>query len=303
MKNKKTVMAIMIAVLTIICIAICVLAYNRRKEIDANNRLNVVTSFYPVYIATLNIADNVPGVKVTNLSKPETGCLHDYQLSSDDAKLLANADILLVNGGGMESFLDTKKFAKKYPNLKIISIDENLPKEELYEDNAHYWMNLDFYQIYSQKIAIALADCDSEYSLEYMENYHGYSNKIDALIKKAKTIEAAANGKGVILLHEAFVYLADELDMKTEMILDLDDGAEVSASDLSKACKLIEEGKVSYIIGDSTYGSAIAKTIEDETGLHTIFIDPLTTGEYDRNAYLNGMKANLEILKVNLRQR
>ena len=89
MKNKKTVMAIMIAVLTIICIAICVLAYNRRKEIDANNRLNVVTSFYPVYIATLNIADNVPGVKVTNLSKPETGCLHDYQLSSDDAKLLA----------------------------------------------------------------------------------------------------------------------------------------------------------------------------------------------------------------------
>lgn len=303
MKSKNTAVGIMIAVLTVICIGVCVFAYHKRKEIDARNRVNVVTSFYPVYIAALNIADNVQGVNVTNLSKPQTGCLHDYQLSSDDAKLLAKADIFLVNGGGMESFLDVEKFAKKYPNLRIVSVDENLPKDKLDSDNAHYWMNLDFYQIYSQKIAIALADYDGEHSLEYMENYRTYADKIDELIEHAGIINAAANTKGVILLHEAFGYLADELGLDTKMVLDQDDGAEVSPADLSEACKLIEDGKVVYILGESTYGSAIAKTIEDETGLYTIFINPLTTGEYDKDAYIKGMKENLDELEKGLRHR
>ena len=303
MKNKKLYVGIMLAVLTLICILICVVAYNKRQTINSENRLKVVTSFYPVYIATLNIADGVPGVVVSNLSEPQTGCLHDYQLTSDDVKLLSTADVFLVNGGGMESFLDTSEFAKKYPNLKIVSIDENLPKEQLGKDNAHYWMNLDFYEIYVQKIAIALADVDSEHSLEYMENYRAYADKVDELIEQAGIINAAANTKGVILLHEAFGYLADELGLDTKMVLDLDDGAEVSPSDLSEACELINDGEAVYILGESTYGSAIAKTIEDETGLYTIFIDPLTTGEYNKDAYLDGMKSNLDKLEKGLRHR
>ena len=44
--------------------------------------LRIVTSFYPVYIATLNVAKDVPGVEVVNLTPPLTGCLHDYQMTA-----------------------------------------------------------------------------------------------------------------------------------------------------------------------------------------------------------------------------
>jgi len=303
MKNKKLVVGIMLAVLIIICVVLCIVAYNKRQKINEANRLKVVTSFYPIYVATLNITEGVPGVIVENLSEPQTGCLHDYQLTSDDVKLLSTADVFLVNGGGMESFLDLDEFAKKYPDLTVVSIDENLPKEKLDKDNSHYWMNLDFYEIYVQKIAIALADKDTEHSLEYMENYRKYADEVDKLIEKANQVKAASNSQGVILLHEAFGYLADELGLDTKMVLDLDDGAEISPSDLSKACKLIEDGEVVYILGESTYGSAIAKTIEDETGLTTIFIDPLITGEYKKDTYLDGMRDNLNELEKGLRLR
>ena len=58
----------------------------------ADGKFRIVTSFYPVYIATANITKGVDGVEVINMTKPQTGCLHDYQLTTDDMKTLDRAD-------------------------------------------------------------------------------------------------------------------------------------------------------------------------------------------------------------------
>jgi zinc transport system substrate-binding protein len=68
--------------------------------------LNIVTSFYPVYIATINVTRDIPGVTVKNMTKPQTGCLHDYSLRPEDLKTLEKADVFVINGAGMEAFLD-----------------------------------------------------------------------------------------------------------------------------------------------------------------------------------------------------
>ena len=66
----------------------------------------VVTSFYPVWIMTLNLTRGLEDhVTVRNLAAPSVGCLHDYQLQTSDMKVLSGADIFLVNGAGMEAFL------------------------------------------------------------------------------------------------------------------------------------------------------------------------------------------------------
>jgi len=66
----------------------------------------IVTSFYPMYVATINITQGVDGVEVHNMTKPQTGCLHDYQLMTEDMKTLENADAFVINGAGMEDFMD-----------------------------------------------------------------------------------------------------------------------------------------------------------------------------------------------------
>lgn len=91
---------------------------------EADDMLTVVTSFYPMYIAALNIVDGVDGVRLENLSEPQTGCLHDFQLTPEDMKLLSTADVFVINGGGIESFMSD--VAKAYPKLDVVEACEDV---------------------------------------------------------------------------------------------------------------------------------------------------------------------------------
>ena len=65
----------------------------------------IVTSFYPIWLMTLNLTEGMEDVSVVNLAGQATGCLHDYTLQNSDMVTLSGADALLINGAGMESFL------------------------------------------------------------------------------------------------------------------------------------------------------------------------------------------------------
>ena len=84
--------------------AICSLAGS--KQVKSEEEFLLVTSFYPMYVLAENLTNGVEGVTVANLTENQTGCLHDYQLTSGDMKLLSSADAFLINGAGMELFLD-----------------------------------------------------------------------------------------------------------------------------------------------------------------------------------------------------
>ena len=57
----------------------------------------VVTSFYPIYLFALNLTQGIDGITIRNLAAPNTGCLHDYQLSTGDMKVLNKAVIKKKN--------------------------------------------------------------------------------------------------------------------------------------------------------------------------------------------------------------
>lgn len=111
---------------------------NAKNTDEADDMLTVVTSFYPMYIATLNIVDGVEGVRLENLSEPQTGCLHDFQLTPEDMKLLSTADVFVINGGGIESFMSD--VAKAYPKLDVVETCEDvalLSEEDADSDHGH----------------------------------------------------------------------------------------------------------------------------------------------------------------------
>ena len=153
MKNKCKFVGIMFLCILIVC-TLTVMAYEHAYEHtagktgaagemsdasdsakntdEADDMLTVVTSFYPMYIATLNIVDGVKGVRLENLSEPQTGCLHDFQLTPEDMKLLSTADVFVINGGGIESFMSD--VAKAYPKLDVVEACEDVAL--LSEDDA-----------------------------------------------------------------------------------------------------------------------------------------------------------------------
>ena len=149
MKNKCKFVGIMFLCILIVC-TLAVMAYehtagmkgtaggasnasgNTKNTDEADDILTVVTSFYPMYIATLNIVDGVEGVRLENLSEPQTGCLHDFQLTPEDMKLLSTADVFVINGGGIESFMSD--VAKAYLKLDVVEACEDVAL--LSEDDA-----------------------------------------------------------------------------------------------------------------------------------------------------------------------
>lgn len=86
------------------------------------SEFQIVTSFYPMYIIALNVTQGIEGVEVSNMAGQQTGCLHDYQLQNKDMKNLETADAFIINGAGMESFLD--KVLQQLPSLPVINASE-----------------------------------------------------------------------------------------------------------------------------------------------------------------------------------
>ena len=95
MKKKGLVLFLLSALL----FTACGTEKNKTEETD---KLTVVTSFYPVYLLAQEIVQGAEGIRLENMAQPQTGCLHDYELSISDMKLLETADIFIINGGGME---------------------------------------------------------------------------------------------------------------------------------------------------------------------------------------------------------
>lgn len=155
MKNKCKFVGIMFLCILTVC-TLAVMAYEHtegktgvvggvsgasdstKNTDEADDMLTVVTSFYPMYIAALNIVDGVDGVRLENLSEPQTGCLHDFQLTPEDMKLLSTADVFVINGGGIESFMSD--VAKAYPKLDVVEACEDvalLSEDDDETDGAH----------------------------------------------------------------------------------------------------------------------------------------------------------------------
>lgn len=351
MKNKCKFVGIMFLCILIVC-TLAVMAYEHTYEHtagktgaagemsdasdsakntdEADDMLTVVTSFYPMYIATLNIVDGVKGVRLENLSEPQTGCLHDFQLTPQDMKLLSTADVFVINGGGIESFMSD--VAKAYPKLDVVEACEDVAllsddesdsdhdhdhdaDAESYSDheadtetdsahdhdhgdeNAHAWMSVPRYRTMVKTIASHLAQKDEAHAEEYYANAEKYDAKLAKLEKEQDSLKSLTDGQNIVIFHEAYAYVADDFSMNACYLLDLDEERSVSAGEIKQVISAIKDDGVSVILAEELYGKSMGDTVSRETDVHVVYIDPLNRGEYDKDSYLDGMEQNIELIK------
>lgn len=353
MKNKCKFVGIMFLCILIVC-TLAVMAYEHAYEHtagktgaagemsdasdsakntdEADDMLTVVTSFYPMYIATLNIVDGVKGVRLENLSEPQTGCLHDFQLTPEDMKLLSTADVFVINGGGIESFMSD--VAKAYPKLDVVEACEDvalLSEDDADSDhdhdadaesdsdhdhdheadtesdsahdhdhgdeNAHAWMSVPRYRTMVKTIASHLAQKDEAHAEEYYANAEKYDAKLAKLEKEQDSLKSLTDGQNIVIFHEAYAYVADDFSMNACYLLDLDEERSVSAGEIKQVISAIKDDGVSVILAEELYGKSMGDTVSRETDVHVVYIDPLNRGEYDKDSYLDGMEQNIELIK------
>ncbi len=292
-KKYLFVIVMLLAILVIGSLLTALYARYDAKNQTGEDKLNVVTSFYPMYIATMNIIEGDDGVNLKNLSEPKTGCLHDYQLTSDDMKLLSGADVFVVNGGGIENFLSD--VAAEYPDLVIIEACEGI---ELDEDNPHVWMDPSLYQKQVENIKNGLAGFNPDSSDIYENNAKAYEAKVEELANEADEIAGAKGGSSVVAFQESFEYIAGACGYDVSFVLDLDEERQGSAGEVADVMAALSKMENPVVITDELYGSDMANTVKNQLPqAKIIYIDPLVTGDYYLDAYIEKMSENLEKLR------
>ena len=296
MKKKNAIVFAMLAGILIVAIALTMLYTSTTEDKKDKTQFTIVTSFYPMYVAAENVIGDVKGVTLENLSEPQTGCLHDYQLTTEDMKLLSKADLFIVNGGGIETFLTD--VASNYPELDIIEACQNVPLlDDGDEENAHAWMSISDYRIQLATIESALEQADPEHADAYHENAKAYDEKLAALQDEQDEIRQAAKGQNVIIFHEAYDYVAEDYGLNVSYVLDLDEERQVSAGEVADVLDQIQKDNVSYIFAEELYGSDMGKTVESESNVKVIYLDACNRGDYSRDSYLTAMQSNIDKLR------
>jgi len=298
LKLKNTLFCLIIA----LCLLLTGCGGTNTAGGGKDGSFHIVTSFYPMYIATLNITQGIDGVTVTNMTKPQTGCLHDYQLMTEDMKTLEKADAFVINGAGMESFLD--KVIKQQKSLKVIDASKGIDLlKDGDEENPHVWLSVTDAIAQVKNIAEQLKAADPKHADAYEKNAAAYIKKLEALKTEMHAALDTVPNKDIVTFHEAFPYFAKEFGLNIISVVEREPGTEPTPAELQETIEQVKALPVKVLFTEPQYSPSAAETIARETGAKIYTLDPIVTGEANEqalNAYIDTMKKNMETLKTAL---
>ncbi|MDT8318727.1 MAG: zinc ABC transporter substrate-binding protein [bacterium] len=296
-------------------IAISVILFLIGVPADAAERqqLNVLTSFLPIYIFTKNVIGERKGVELTSLLPDNVGP-HDYQMRPSDMRKVADADLIIINGLGLESFAE-KILAEGRKKGIVFESAKGLPLlgasgEEEGDDhgheghhdhggefNPHIWVSPRLAAMQVQNIIEILAQADPDGTLEYRRNGAAYVEKLNALQTEMKKGLTNLAGRKIITVHSAFDYLARDLDLDLVGVVYHMPGEEPSASQISGLSRLIQKEGIKAIFSEPQFSDKMARLLAKETGAAVYMLDPIATGMATADYYEKVMRANLDTLK------
>ena len=240
MKYKTAVVVVSLALASVVLIG----AARGLSSRAAVQKKQAVASFYPVYIAALNVAAGADDMRVVNLTQSQTGCLHDFTLRPQDMITLEGASLFLTNGAGMENFLD--EVVRSLPALPVVdsskgvsllhteaSIEVGTEHEEEGE-NAHIWMSIPRYEQQIRNISAGLSAQFPQDAQIYAKNTENYIARVEALRAEMTEVLAGAKGMRVILFHDSFAYFADDFGMEVAATIPVEADTALSAGQIAQ---------------------------------------------------------------------
>lgn len=267
--------------------------------------LHVLCTTYPLYLFTTAVTEGAEGVEVTLLVNSQTSCLHDYTLTVADMKAIEGADVIVMNGAGLEEFMSN---ALSTSDAAVIDCSEGvglLPSLEHEgheghdhdshghegEFDPHYWMDPHRAGQMVEYISDGLAALEPDGAGAYRANA---SNALTALSQVDPWYrDAVFPPYPLITFHDGFQYFADAEGFELLRAIEEEDGSTVSAAEIKELAALIERENIPAIFVERNGSRSAAEVLSRETGCAVYELDMLMSG-YGRGIqpYLDAMDAN-----------
>src|SRR5215813_5188772 len=271
----------------------------------AQDRLKVIASFSILG----DLVKNVGGdrVEVATLVGPN-GNAHVYAPSPGDAKKVADAKLVFVNGLGFEGWLDRLVKASGTKAPIVIATKGIKPLERTGDHDhdhgradPHSWQSVANAKIYIANIRDALIAADPAGKDVYLANAAAYLAKLDALEREVREVIAKipADRRRVITSHSAFGYFQNAYGVNFIAPQGVSTEAEASAKDVAAIIAQIKKQKAAAVFVENVTDPRLVEQIARETGAKvggTLYSDALTDDKGDATTYIDLIRHNLRQL-------
>lgn len=300
-------------------------------------KVRVLATTYPVYLITRAVTQSSPDVQVDLLIPAQTGCPHDYALTPKDMQKLAKARIVVINGLGLEAFLEKPLAAAG--NITVIDSSKgiNAIVEDHDEDqhaahdkadaahkgdhaqaaaakgheaahdhghdhggvNPHAFASPTQAAIMARNIGRGLAAAEPVAAKNCPEAAEAYAAKLETLGKRLAAVGANAANKNVVVLHDGMAYLVRDAGLNLVDVIQEDEEAQPSAARLLDLVKKIKASKPVVLVGEPQYSDKPVRALSAETGVPAVQLDSLASGSANAplDHYETVMTRNCDILE------
>ena len=287
---------------------------------SADKELNVLCSTFPIYQITRNVVQGSMSAKVELMLPSTLGCPHDYFLTPKDMQKISQADVLIINGLGMEGFIGAPL---KKANQSIIVIDSSSGIKNLLslsdddhgrpahkKGNGNHHMDINPHLFASPRmcgqlamnIAGGISKADPKGAEIYNKNGEAYALKMNRLADEFVSQVGSLKNRNIVTQHGAFDYLARDAGLNIVAVLQSHPGQEPSASEMLSIINDVKKHKAGAIYYEPQYSSKAPQAIAKEAGIPAASLDPVATGPENAGLdyYERIMRKNIETLKGTL---
>jgi zinc/manganese transport system substrate-binding protein/manganese/iron transport system substrate-binding protein len=248
-----------------------------------------------------DIVQNVGGSRVaaTSIIPPGVGP-EDYEPKPDDAVKLADAQLVVSNGVGLDNFLDKLLASGSGGATPRLVLGDGIPTISVDgEPNPHFWLDpMLVKQYYLPAIVASLSAIDPGGKATYQANADDYGTRLDQLDAelKAKIDEIPAANRKLVTFHDAFPYFAKHFGFELIGVILANVGQDPSASELAALVDKVKAAHVKAVFSEAQFSPRLSETLASEAGIQhvvtTLYNDAL--GPPPADTYFGLMRWNVD---------
>lgn len=268
--------------------------FRRNRVSYDEDRVEIVSSCFPTYNMAVKLLSGLDGFRVSNLTSnylSDHSCLHDYNLTSENARAIEDASVLIVNGVDFEPFIS--KISSE--NLQIIDSSKNVKVNN--DKNPYIWISIENYLNQLKFVSDELCKIFVDYKNQISDNLESYVNVLENLKKDWTPKFSKFKGKKVAVFSEKFDYFLRELGLVPFHLVSEHSHEDMTSADkISNAVTKIKENHFKFFISDNANKTCSA--IEKESGVKLVLLNNISDSK--KGSYVDQMRYNFEKLHSSL---
>ncbi len=291
--------------------------------------IRVLTTLPAIHSWAANVAGDTAAVE--SLLPANVGP-HDFQFRPSDLRKLAAADVVLMNGLGVDTWLTraVTRGASK-PSRRVVTVTDGLQKQLIHhrtplaidptttgskkpsqdhshdhdhsddDANPHVWLDPVFAKHCVSNIIQALCQADPAHAEGYTRRGETYLRELDQLDEQIRSSLKGLSNRKVVTFHDAFPYFCRRYDLQLVGVIEEVPSVDPSPKYLAQLSRAIRQQQVRVIFSEPQFHPRLVQRLANDLAIGVAELDVLETGTASRTFYIDGLRRNLRTLESALR--